>query len=203
MSDKPTIRPAQRSGTLRSLPCALHIPVLIEIDLDAIVLLLKAGAIDQAGLSISATADKLERWMLFDDAVGESSTKTKGRTAPFVHSLLIVSPTGELAGMVMYYYNFSTWNAAPGFCLEELYVRPEYRGHNYARFLFEAMARRAQEDGCEKISWLCLANNERALRFYGKIGGAKMDNWCTLKLGQDGIDRLASESEGETSFTLY
>lgn len=104
--------------------------------------------------------------------------------------MLIYSPSGEAAGLLMYYFNYSTWAAAPGICLEELYVVPDFRRHGYARMLIEAMACEARKHGCVKLDWHCYRDNARALRFYEKLGAKKIDAMDILKVDEEGVKRL-------------
>lgn len=48
--------------------------------------------------------------------------------------------------------------AAPGACLKELYVVPEYRRQIYAGLFVEAMATAAKAGDCVKMDWLCLGD---------------------------------------------
>lgn len=100
--------------------------------------------------------------------------------------------------MLVYFFNYATWSAGLGICVEELYVAPEYRGvqhgeggKGYARLLFEAVAKEAERVGCVKMDWVCLKDNEKALRFYEKIGAARMEDWVVLKVGGKDIERIA------------
>jgi GNAT superfamily N-acetyltransferase len=110
----------------------------------------------------------------------------------FAWPLLIFSPDEKPAGLLIYYYNYSTWTAAPGVCLEELYIVPEYRRHGYARILIEELASVAESAGCVKMDWLCLSNNEKALRFYDKLGAKQMKDWIVLKVDKSSMETLAS-----------
>ena len=122
----------------------------------------------------------------FSDATGLETNR-------FAWPLLIFSPNDEPAGLLIYFYNYSTWASAPGVCLEELYVVPEYRRHGYARMLIEAMACAAKAAGCVKMDWVCLLGNEKALRFYEKLGAKRMEDWAVLKVDEASIARLADE----------
>lgn len=122
----------------------------------------------------------------FSDAVRPEANR-------FAWPLLIFSPNDEPAGLLIYFYNYSTWAAAPGVCLEELYVVPEYRRYGYARMLIEAMACAAKAAGCVKMDWVCLLSNEKALGFYDKLGAKRMDDWAVLKVDEASIARLSNE----------
>ncbi|KAM0254284.1 hypothetical protein ACHAQJ_006924 [Trichoderma viride] len=161
-------------------------------DVSLILRFIQAAAEDQApGTKIAATEDSLAKTLHF----GPPSDATASVTTRFAWSLLIFSPDEKPAGLLIYYYNYSTWTAAPGVCLEELYVVPEYRRHGYARILLEELASAAESAGCVKMDWLCLANNERALRFYDKLGAKRMEDWIVLKVNKPCMETLASRAK--------
>lgn len=160
-------------------------------DVPLILQLIKAGAQDQApGSTVPATKDQLIKTLNFEPALNESTP-----TPRVAYPLLMFSPDEKPAGLLIYFFNYSTWLAAPGVCLEELYVAPEYRGSGYARMLIEAMAAAAEAAGCAKMEWACLLDNERALKFYDKLGAKRMVDWTTLKVDQRGIEKLAAEGK--------
>lgn len=100
--------------------------------------------------------------------------------------------TEVVSGLAIYFFNYSTWKATPGVWLEELYVPPEFRRRGYAELLIRAMATEASKAGCEKIDWVCLTDNELALRYCEKtIGAKRMSDWATLRVDKAGIERLA------------
>ena len=111
----------------------------------------------------------------------------------FGRPLLIFSPEGKPAGLLIYFFNYTTWAAAPGVCMEELYVVPEYRRHGYARLLVQALAAAAKEAGCVKMEWLCLQDNTKALKFYEKLGAVRKHDWTVLKVDEEGINRLMQD----------
>ena len=94
---------------------------------------------------------------------------------------------------MIYFYNYSTWASAPGVYLEEIYVVPEYRRHDYAQLLVGAMASAAKMMGCVKMDWVCLQNNKKALRFYDKLGAKRMDDWTVFKVDEVDIARLSKK----------
>lgn len=153
-----------------------------------ILTFIKAGAVDQApGTTVTATESRLGATLHFED--DEPPTVTS--LPKFGWPLIIYSPENKPSGLAICYHNYSTWAAAPGMCLEELYVIPEYRSQGYSRLLIEAVARRARDTGCIKLDWLCLKSNKRALRFYEKVGAKTMVNWVSLKVDQASIEDLA------------
>ncbi|KAK4198203.1 acyl-CoA N-acyltransferase [Triangularia verruculosa] len=155
-------------------------------DVPLILRFIRAAAEDQApGAQVAATEQGLLKTLHLSDGTGPEANR-------FAWPLLIFSPNDEPAGLLIYFHNYSTWAAAPGVCLEELYVVPEYRRHGYARMLIEAMACAAKAADCVKMDWVCLLDNEKALRFYDKLGAKRMEDWAVLKVDEAGIARLSN-----------
>jgi len=148
----------------------------------------KAAEEQAPGADVEASEDRLAKTLHFEPP--SDAPVSAGR---FAWALLIFSPGGDPAGLLIYFHNYSTWAAAPGVCLEELYVAPEFRRHGYARMLMEALASAARSTGCVKMDWVCLQTNTRALKFYENLGAKKIENWDILKVDASGIDRLAAD----------
>ena len=94
-------------------------------------------------------------------------------------------------GFAVFFHNFSTWLGRHGLYLEDLFVKPEYRGRGYGRALLVQLAKIARDRGCGRMEWAVLDWNEPAIQFYGKLGAKPMDEWTVFRLTRDGIARLA------------
>ena len=107
----------------------------------------------------------------------------------------------RVAGFALYFHSYSTWLAAPGVYLEDLYIRPEYRRRGYATLLFGRLGQEVQSvcgDTGGRLDWSCLRWNENALKFYESIGGKRMEEWVGIRVeGKDAIGRLAAMAEGK------
>lgn len=162
-----------------------------------ILSLIKAAAAEQLpSAHVEATEAALIRTLHLTETPSDARTGAAiDATHRFAWPLLIIAPDGAIAGLAIYFYNYSTWRAAPGVCLEELFVLPEYRSKGYAKLLIEAMAREAARMGCVKMEWVCLKDNERALRFYQKIGARVMGDWVVLRVDKNGIESLKGGDE--------
>ncbi|KAL7936148.1 fungal-specific transcription factor domain-containing protein [Trichoderma chlorosporum] len=120
-------------------------------DVSLILRFIRAAAAEQApGTNIAATEDSLAKTLHF----GPPAHSTAETTTRFAWALIIFSPDEQPVGLLIYFHNYSTWMAAPGVCLEELYVVPEYRRQGYARILIETMASAADAAGCVKMDWV-------------------------------------------------
>ncbi|EEY16608.1 N-acetyltransferase ats1 [Verticillium alfalfae VaMs.102] len=116
-------------------------------------------------------------------------------TPGFAKTLLLISPEGDIAGMAIFFYNYSTWSAEPGICLEELFVSKRYRRRGYAGLLIKRLVTEAQELGGTKLEWNCYRSNEPALKFYDSLGAKRMEHWVTLRLDEEAMEQLAQAEE--------
>ena len=94
-------------------------------------------------------------------------------------------------GFAVFFHNFSTWLGRPGLYLEDLFVKPAYRGKGYGRSLLVDLAKIARERGCGRMEWAVLDWNEPAIEFYRKLGAKPMNEWTVFRLTGDGIAKLA------------
>ncbi|KAJ5551255.1 hypothetical protein N7461_005953 [Penicillium sp. DV-2018c] len=160
-------------------------------DVPLILQFIKEAAEDQApGATVAASEDRLANTLHFGPPSNGPVSSTR-----FAWALLIYSPGGEPAGLLIYFHNYSTWAAAPGVCLEELYVVSDYRRLGYGRMLIEAMSSAAEKAGCVKMDWVCLKDNRRALSFYDKLGARRMEDWAVLKVDKKGMEGLAADGK--------
>ncbi len=108
--------------------------------------------------------------------------------APRVWAKVAELPTGEVAGMAVYFFSFSTWTGRHGIYLEDLYVRPHARRRGVGRRLLEALAAEAVERGLPRVEWLVLDWNTPAIDFYRSLGAVPMDGWTTFRLSGSALD---------------
>ncbi|KAF4550150.1 Acetyltransferase (GNAT)-like protein 5 [Elsinoe fawcettii] len=102
------------------------------------------------------------------------------------------SPGGEVVGMALYFNNYSTWRAAPGIYLEDLYVRKEYRNRGYGKLLIRALAKETLRIGGKRLEWSCLKWNEPSLAFYRSLGAQEMTEWVGLRVDGEALEKLGS-----------
>lgn len=86
------------------------------------------------------------------------------------------------AGFALFFSNYSTFLAKPGFYLEDLYVKPELRGKGIGKALLSKIAQLAVERNYGRVEWSVLDWNEPAIGFYKKIGAKAMDEWTVFRL---------------------
>lgn len=88
----------------------------------------------------------------------------------------------EVVGFALWFRNFSTWLAKPGLYLEDLYVRPQARGHGVGKALLEELVRIANERGYRRVEWSVLDWNIAAIGFYRSLGATPNDEWTVWRL---------------------
>lgn len=106
---------------------------------------------------------------------------------------LIAEDGDEPVGFALYFHNFSTFLAQPGIYLEDLFVKPEFRGAGVGRALLEALARTAVERGCGRLEWAVLDWNESAIGFYERLGARPNSEWTVYRLTGESLRALAGE----------
>ena len=95
-------------------------------------------------------------------------------------------------GFALFFHNFSTFLGRPGLYLEDLFVRPEWRGHGIGRRLLSHLAGIALERGCGRFEWAVLDWNEPAIAFYRRMGAELLDDWRICRLTGEALATLAS-----------
>jgi GNAT superfamily N-acetyltransferase len=106
--------------------------------------------------------------------------------------ILIARDAGAPAGFALFFPNYSTFLGKPGLYLEDLYVRPAFRGRGIGRALLARLARLAVERGCGRLEWAVLRWNEPALAFYRALGAVSLESWGLFRLDGDGLRDLAA-----------
>lgn len=110
-----------------------------------------------------------------------------------VAECLIAEEDGTPVGMALFFHNYSTWLGKAGIYLEDLYVRPAYRGRGYGKTLLCRLAALTVERRCGRLEWACLDWNTPAIGFYRALGAVPMDEWTTYRLTGEGLTALAGE----------
>ena len=72
---------------------------------------------------------------------------------------------GETVGFALFFHNFSTFLGRAGIYLEDLYVRPEYRGQGFGTAFLNRLAAIAVERGCGRWSGGAWTGISQALTF--------------------------------------
>ena len=112
----------------------------------------------------------------------------------FAHVAVVSGDDGEdeVVGLALWFLTFSSWVGRPGIWLEDLYVRPAWRGQGLGLGLLRALAAVGVERGYGRLEWSVLDWNEPARRFYRSVGARELDDWIINRMEGDGLRAMAT-----------
>jgi len=124
-----------------------------------------------------------------------SATEEQLRTTlfgrrPFAEALLACAQDVPV-GFALFFHTYSTFLAQPGIYLEDLYVRPAYRGHGFGKLLLTTVARLAVERGCGRYEWTVLDWNTPSIRFYESLGAEMKSDWRVMRVTGTALENMA------------
>ena len=154
---------------------------------------LRGATPDDVPLILQFIRDLAEYERLLDACVAteEQVRETLFGAKPYAE-VIIAEWDSKPAGFALFFHNYSTLLARPGIYLEDLYVRPEYRGYGIGKALLGCLAALAVERKCGRLEWAVLNWNEPAIGFYRSLGAVPQDEWKVYRVTGDALDRLAS-----------
>lgn len=124
---------------------------------------------------VVATEEILKEW-LFDKKKAE---------------VIFAVEDGVEVGFALFFHNFSTFLGRSGIYLEDLYVKPEFRGKGYGKALFKKLAQIAVTRGCGRLEWWCLDWNQPSIDFYLSLGAEPMKDWTVYRIAGNTLTQLA------------
>ncbi len=126
---------------------------------------------------VVATEDMLKEW-LFEKKKAE---------------VLFAIADGIEIGFALFFHNFSTFLGRAGIYLEDLYVKPVYRGRGYGKSIIKKLAQIAVERGCGRLEWWCLDWNKPSIDFYLSLGAEVMKDWTVYRISGNTLKDLAQD----------
>ena len=104
----------------------------------------------------------------------------------------VVEVDGDIAGMAIWFLNYSTWQGKHGIYLEDLYIQPEFRGRGFGKALLKHLAAICNERGYGRFQWWVLDWNSPAIEFYRGLGAEAMDEWTVYRVTGQRLKDLGS-----------
>ncbi len=98
----------------------------------------------------------------------------------------------EPVGYAMWFYSFSTFRGRHGIYLEDLFVRPAYRGRGIGQALLRGLARRCIQEGLPRLEWSVLVWNRPAVEFYRSRGAVPLEGWTVFRLTGAALSSFAN-----------
>lgn len=111
--------------------------------------------------------------------------------------VLLAEEAGAVVGFALFFHTYSTFLGQPSLYLEDLFVRPEHRGHGHGKALLAALAKLAVERDCGRLEWSVLNWNEPAIGFYRSLGAVPIDEWTFYRLTGDALWAAARSTAGK------
>lgn len=153
---------------------------------------IKEASIDDVGLILQFIKELAEYEKLLHEVVAteEILTETlfgKDPKAKVLFAMIEDNPVG----FVLYFYNYSTFLGRGGIYIEDLYVRPEYRGFGIGKKILIHLAKICKAMNLPRLQWWVLDWNTDAIGFYQKIGAKPMDEWTVYRVTGDELTNLA------------
>ncbi len=146
-------------------------------DLSAVVSMLREFAVfENLSEYCTVTEKRLHNAMFSDGSVVEG---------------LIASDTEKPVAFAIFYPNFSSFRGERGMHLEDIYIRPEYRGKSLGETLLKEIACIASSRGFERIDFQVLDWNIQAIGFYEKLGAVRNDDDRHFKFSDTAFAKLS------------
>jgi GNAT superfamily N-acetyltransferase len=104
----------------------------------------------------------------------------------------IVEVDGEIAGLAIWFLNYSTWQGKHGIYLEDLFIRPQFRGRGFGKSVLKHLAQICVDRGYGRFQWWVLDWNTPSIEFYKALGAVAMDEWTVYRVTGDALTELAA-----------
>lgn len=98
------------------------------------------------------------------------------------HALVACDEMGQIVGYAIYFYSFSTFIGRAGIYLEDIYIKPEFRGRGIGLDIIKTLAKICEKDGFGRLEWECLDWNEASIKFYESLGAKRQSGWIKFRM---------------------
>jgi GNAT superfamily N-acetyltransferase len=162
-----------------------------------LMLLIRSATVDDVPLLHTMIRELAEFERELDLCVLEESDLARdGFGANPKFRALIAEWDGLAAGYAIFFGYYSTWVGAELY-LEDLFVRPQFRGKGIGTAMLAEVARIALSENCVAVRWEVAAWNESAIELYKSLGAEFLDEWRSVLLADDALRRLAEKRLAE------
>jgi GNAT superfamily N-acetyltransferase len=130
---------------------------------------------------------------MLDDVVATEELLLESLFQRKVAEVVIGEYQNKPVAFALFFHNFSTFLGKPGIYLEDIFVKPEFRGKGIGTILLSFLANLAVQRNCGRLEWSCLDWNEPSIKFYKQIGAKSMDEWTVYRLQGRALSDLAGK----------
>ena len=147
---------------------------------DIVAFIRELAEYEKLAHEMRATEAQISEWLFGDSPAAE---------------VVIARIAGEAVGFALYFTSFSTFLGRPGIYLEDLFVRPAFRGSGVGSALLRYLAEIACRRGYGRLEWAVLDWNEPAINFYEQMGAQAMDEWTTYRVTGRSLEAMARSQD--------
>jgi GNAT superfamily N-acetyltransferase len=106
----------------------------------------------------------------------------------------IAEVDGEAVGAIFWYYGYSSFAGRAKLWVEDLFVKPNVRGHGVAEALIGFLAAKCLAEGHARLEGYVCASGRPVHKFYQSLGGQLLQDTRMFRLEGDALRRLAEQS---------
>ena len=115
---------------------------------------------------------------------------------PHFH-VLLAEVDDQVVGFALHFFTYSTWEGRPSLYVEDIFVRPAYRGRGAGKALLAACAQEALKQDCMRMQWQVLDWNQPSIDFYRSLGAYHSRDWLPFRMDREVMEALAGQWQGE------
>jgi GNAT superfamily N-acetyltransferase len=154
---------------------------------------IRSGTVDDVPL-LKTLVQEFATFERLPAAITEEQLRRDGFGTQPKFRVLIAEIDSLPAGYALFFDYYSSFQGY-GIFLEDLFIRPQFRGKSVGRALLAHLARTTEEANGFGIMFNVLDWNNAAIEFYRGLGAAFLDDWKTVSLKGQALHDLASEGE--------
>ena len=104
----------------------------------------------------------------------------------FFGCFLAVNDSDEIIGMALYFFAYFTW-VGKSLYLDDLFVKPEFRGMGIGQDLLDKIFKLAKTENCKRLRWQVINWNSKAIDLYERVGADIDNEWSNCDMDAEQI----------------
>lgn len=154
---------------------------------------IRFATVEDVPLILEFIKELAEYEQLLHEVIATETLLQDNLFGPHSHTEVILAyQDNQAVSFALFFHNFSTFLGRSGIYLEDLYVKPEARGHGIGKKMLSYLAQLAKTRHCGRLEWWVLDWNETAINFYQSLGAKAMDDWTVYRVTEDALTNLAN-----------